>query len=154
MAATGLDQWVDFPTHRLGNTLDLVFTECSSNITITRCTQGPLWPDHFAVETSVKIPKPPLTCQELQYHKIRSIDTNLFGKAIDTHSLLDIDNFEELVSKFFGILQSLLHAMAPFKTKVVTQHPPKSWLNDDITKQKWIIRNRECVFKNYRSEST
>ena len=25
MAASGLSQWVDFPTHRLGNTLDLVF---------------------------------------------------------------------------------------------------------------------------------
>ena len=81
MAATGLDQWVDFPTHRLGNTLDLVFTECSSNITITSCTQGPLWSDNFTVEMSLNIPKPPLTHQELQYHKIRSIDTNLFGKA-------------------------------------------------------------------------
>ena len=25
MVASGLSQWVDFPTHRLGNTLDLVF---------------------------------------------------------------------------------------------------------------------------------
>ena len=146
MAATGLDQWVDFPTHRSGNTLDLVFTKCSSNITITSCTWGPLWSDHFAVEMSVNIRKPLLTHQELQYHEIRSIDTNLFGKAIDTHSLHDIDDFEELVSKFFDSLQSALDAMAPFKTKVVTKHPPESWINDGITQQKWIIRNREHVF--------
>ena len=154
MAATGSDQWVDFPNHRLGNTLNLVFTECSSNITITSCTQGPLWSDHSAVEMSLNISKPLLTCQELQYHKIRSIDTNLFGKAIDTHSLLDINDFAELVSKFFSSLQSALNAMAPFKTKVVTQHPPKSWLYDGITQQKQIIRNREHVFTKYRSEST
>ena len=40
MAATGLFQWVDFPTHRLGNTLDLVFTKRSSNIVICSCTQA------------------------------------------------------------------------------------------------------------------
>ena len=52
MAATGLSQWVDFPTHKLGNTLDLVFTKCSSNIAVSSFTQGPLGSDHFAVEMS------------------------------------------------------------------------------------------------------
>ena len=154
MVAAGLEQWVNFPTHRLGNTHDLVFTKCNSNITITSCTQSPVWSDHFAVQMSLNTPKPPITCQELQYHKIRSIDTSLFKGAIDTHSLLDVDDFEELVSKFFGSLQSALDSMAPLKTKVVTQHPLKSWLNDGITQQKWIIRNMEHVFKKYRSEPT
>ena len=98
--------------------------------------------------------KPPLTHQEMKCCKIRSINTNLFGKANDTHSLLDINDFEELVSKFFSSLQSALDAMAALKTKVVTQHPPKSWLNDGITQQKWIVRNRKHVFKKYRSEPT
>ena len=73
-------------SHRLCNTLHLVFTKCSSNIAISSCIQGPLWSDHFAVEMSFNIWKAPLKHQELQYHKIRSIDTKLFGKAIDTHS--------------------------------------------------------------------
>ena len=103
---------------------------------------------------SFNILKAPLKCQELQYHKIRSIDTKLFGKAIDTHSLLNIDDFEELVSRFSGNLKSTLDAMAALKTKVVTQHPLQSWLNDDITWQKQVARNRECVFKKYKSEPT
>ena len=94
-------QWVDFPTHKFGNTLDLVFTKCSSNIAVSSCTQGPLWSDHFAVEMSLNIPKVPLKHQELQYWKIKSIDAKLFGKAIDIQSLLNIDDFEELVSKIF-----------------------------------------------------
>ena len=154
MAATGLFQWMDFQTHSLGNTLDLVFTKCSSNIAVSSCIQGPLWSDHFAVEMSFNILKAPLKCQELQYHKIKSIDTKLFGEGIDTHSLLNINDFEELVSRFSGNLKSTLDAMAPLKTKVVTQCPPKSWLNDDITHQKWVVRNRECVFKKYKSEQT
>ena len=154
MAATGFSQWVDFPSHWLGNTLDLVFSKCSSNIAVSSCTQGPLWLDHFAVEMSFNIPKVSLKHQELQYQKIKSIDSKLFGKAIDIHSLLNIDDFEELASKFSGNLKSTLDAMAPFKTKVVTQHPPKAWFNGGITKQKQVERNGECIFKKYKSEST
>ena len=113
MAASGFSQWVNFPTHRLGNTLDLGFTKCSSNIAVSSCTQGPLWSDHFAVEISFNIPNVSLKHQELQYHKIKSIDTKMLGKAIDTHSLLNTDEFEELVSRFSGNLKSTLDAMTP-----------------------------------------
>ena len=136
MAATGLSQWVDFPTHKLGNTLDLVFTKFGSNIAVSSCTQGPLWSDHFAMEMSFNIPKVSLKCQELQYRKIKWIDAKLFGEAIDIQSLLNIDDFEELVSKFSGNLKSTLDSMAPLRTKVVAQCPPKAWFNDGIKKQK------------------
>ena len=99
---------------------------------------------------SFNIPNVSLKHQELQYQKIKSIDTKLFGKAIDTHFLLNIDDFEELVSKFSGNLKSTLDALAPLKTKVVTQCPPKAWFNDDITQQKQVVRNRECVFNKYK----
>ena len=62
---------------------------------------------------SFNIPKAPLKHQELQYCKIISIHTKLFGKAIDTHSLLNIADFEELVSRFSGNLKCTLDAMAP-----------------------------------------
>ena len=63
--------------------------------------------------------KTPLKHQEQQYHKIRSIDTKLFGKAIDARSLINIDDFEELVSRFSGNLKSTLDAMAPLKRNMV-----------------------------------
>ena len=43
---------------------------------------------------------------------------------------------------------------APLKMKMVTQHPPKAWFNDGITKQKQVVRNREHMFKKYKSKST
>ena len=117
MAASHLSQWVDLPTHRLCNTLDLDFTKCSNNIAVSRCTQGPLWSDHFAVEMSFNIPKVSLKSLELQYCKIKSIDTKLFGKAIDTHSLLNIDDFEELVSKFSGNFEIYIRCHGPTQNK-------------------------------------
>ena len=38
--------------------------------------------------------------------------------------------------------------------KMVTQCPPKTWFNDGITMQKQVVRNREHVFKKYKSKST
>ena len=90
--------------------------------------------DHIAVEMPLNIPKVPLKCQELQYHKIKSIGAKLFGEAIDIQSLLNIDDVDELVSKFSGNLEFTLEAMAPLKLKMVTQCPPKAWFNDGITK--------------------
>ena len=37
----GLQQWVVFGTHHLGNTINLVFTELASNIEMMRCTLDP-----------------------------------------------------------------------------------------------------------------
>ena len=37
---------------------------------------------------------------------------------------------------------------------MVTQHPPKAWFNDGITRQKQVVRNREHMFKKYKSKST
>ena len=48
--ALGLQQWVDFGTHRLGNTIDLVFNELASNIEIVKCTPGPFISDHCIVK--------------------------------------------------------------------------------------------------------
>ena len=52
--ALGLQQWVEFGTHRLGNTINLVFTELASNIEMMRCTQGPFISNHCIVKCAIK----------------------------------------------------------------------------------------------------
>ena len=78
---------------------------------------------------------------------------NCWGRPL-IFTLLNIDDFEELVSKFSGNLKSTLDATVPLKTKVVTQCPPKAWFNEGIAKEKQVVRNREYVFKKYKSKST
>ena len=36
----GLKQHIYFPTHRVGNTLDLVITELGSKLEVTKCSPG------------------------------------------------------------------------------------------------------------------
>ena len=52
--ALGLQQLVDFGTHCLDNTIDLVFTEQTSNIEMLRCTPGPFISDHCVVKNEIK----------------------------------------------------------------------------------------------------
>ena len=47
----------DFPTHRLGNTLDLLITEINSQVQIDRCWAGPFISDHSTIEASLSISK-------------------------------------------------------------------------------------------------
>ena len=52
--ALGLQQWVDFGTHRLGNTINLVFTELALNIEMMRCTPDPFISNHCVVKCEIK----------------------------------------------------------------------------------------------------
>ena len=54
MEALGLQHWVDFGTHHLGNTIDLVFIELASNIEMLRCTAGPFISDHCMLKCEIK----------------------------------------------------------------------------------------------------
>ena len=54
--ALGLEQHVYFPTHKAGNTLDLVMTELGSKLEVTKFSPGPSWSDHCAADFVVKLP--------------------------------------------------------------------------------------------------
>ena len=49
MQALGLKQHVTRPTHKQGNTLDLIFTELTSEIQVTNCTTHGYISDHSPV---------------------------------------------------------------------------------------------------------
>ena len=50
MEALGLSQHVEHPTHRLGNTLDLIFSETNGNTQLDSIMEGPFFSDHSAVK--------------------------------------------------------------------------------------------------------
>ena len=47
--AMGLYQHVTFPTHKAGNTLDLILSEVANSIRVGTVNQGPFISDHRAV---------------------------------------------------------------------------------------------------------
>ena len=67
ITALGFNQHVTFPTHWVGNILDLVFTETCNSIKVMSCRPGPILSNHTAVDIVMAQPS-----QSLQKaHKIQ-----------------------------------------------------------------------------------
>ena len=49
VTALGFSQHVIFPTHQVGNILDLIFTETCNSIKVKSCEPGPILSNHTAV---------------------------------------------------------------------------------------------------------
>ena len=67
-SALGLNQHVNFSTHRAGNTLDLLFTETGNNLNVLQCKKGPTLSDHETVISTLLATKPGLSKRTISYH--------------------------------------------------------------------------------------
>ena len=72
--ALGLHQHLQFGTHKCGNTLDLIFTEAGSNITIRSCNQGPYISDHCIINCSTTIPAEEVKKEAITFRKFKNFD--------------------------------------------------------------------------------
>ena len=52
MTALGLVQHVSIPTHKKGNTLDLIYTELGTNFSVSNIQSRPIMSDHRLIYTS------------------------------------------------------------------------------------------------------
>ena len=52
MTALGLVQHVSIPTHKKGNTLDLIYTVLGTNFSVSNIQSGPMMSDHRLIYTS------------------------------------------------------------------------------------------------------
>ena len=63
MEALGLIQHVKSPTHKQGNTLDLIFSEANSKLRMSNCQVNNYMSDHaiITINTNISKKRPPLT---------------------------------------------------------------------------------------------
>ena len=76
--ALGLQKWVGFGTHHLGNTIDLVFTGLATNIEMMRCTPGPFISNHCVVKYEIKYRRDRPIEEYIRYWKINKMDNDAF----------------------------------------------------------------------------
>ena len=70
----GLHQNITFPTHILGNTLDLILSEANNKIKVEECTQGDYTSDHCLITCILGIDKLITTRKEIKYCKVKSVN--------------------------------------------------------------------------------
>ena len=65
MTALGMSQQVHFTTHKLGNTLDLIFIEDFSDLHIKSCTQGEFISDDCVITCRTSLNKHDIVCKQV-----------------------------------------------------------------------------------------
>ena len=111
--AMGLYQHVSFPTHRSGNTLDLILSEIQSPISINTTAPGPFITDHCAIIStlSIKRQQPKRALKEVR--KLHRVTTEDWIKEFNPDNV-------ELSSNLDGVVTSL---GKEFKTHVGQARP-------------------------------
>ena len=130
---------MDFGTHHLGNTIDLVFTELESNVEMLRCTPGPFISDHCLVNCEIKYKRDRPTEEHITYQKINKIDTNAFAKDLVLTGDTDDLHLAMMIHVFQHELSRVLDKHALTVTKKLPTRQPRPWFNKDIKEQKWKV---------------
>ena len=152
MAALGLDQHVKEPTHRLGNILDLVYTELSSELQPVICSVGKYVSDHRMVICELKLQNQKLEKKTLCIRKISAVSDDELLSTFDA-DIGHCNNLELIVPEFEAALKKLLDQIAPEKEITIKERHGQPWNNDYIKQQKTIVKNQEQKWIKYRLES-
>ena len=81
MVALGLVQHVTRPTHKCGNTLDLIFMENFSEIDIHSCILGNLLSDHYMINCRTSLRCQEICHRDINYCDLASIDLGAHGRG-------------------------------------------------------------------------
>ena len=116
----GLQQHVHVPTHRSGNTLDLIISPKDSHLISDIATEQSLPSDHFGVLCTLNFARPAAAKQRLRYRKLREINIGEFRKDIETSEIYTHPgtNVVDLTNQYNSTLRKLPDAHAPSHRKI------------------------------------
>ncbi len=142
----GLKQFIDFPTHSKGHTLDLL---CCTGITPFDCSSRDLSiSDHKLVSFSAKLTVSKIALSRtITFRNIKNIELSLFSNEVDnllnTDGLLSLD---ELTSYYNDQLQNVLDVVAPVRTRIVSFAHTAPWYTSELRLLKAKGRQLERLY--------
>ena len=116
MAALRHEQHIHSPTHKLGNTLDLIFTQLHGEVKVTNATTHGYISDHCMVSIDLQLhkfryPKQKKTIRDKTRNTTKALLTNFNAPTLDPNDYLD-----QACNKFNTELHNALEKTAPLKT--------------------------------------
>ena len=100
LQALGFQCHTSFPTHKHGNTLDLICTEIFSGIKVKDCTEGPYISDHCVVRCKLGIPKNNIINKSLTFRKLAGVDSEAFVQNLGLKDLENESDLNNLITMF------------------------------------------------------
>jgi len=146
-----LNQHVTFPTHKLGNTLDLVIVPCASSLSPVLSTHPVRPADHFPVLSrfQLSIPdSPPIAIRT--FRRIRSIDVDKFMSDLSSEPLIinPPSTLSHLIGSYDSTLTRLLDKHAPLISKPIQSRPSNPWFTPYLHHLKTARRRLEKAWKH------
>ena len=118
--AIGLYQHVTFPTHKQGNTLDLVLSELGSSSKVMTMSPGPYLTDHRVVISTLNVksiqPKRP----HKEVRKLNTVETEQWEDEFNPANVTLTNNLEADVESLSTEFRRVLDTLAPVKNFGVT----------------------------------
>ena len=123
LASYNLVNRINFPTHKLQHTLDLIIDN-GNNSLIKRSSRGLLILDHNFVHCTLNI------------KQIKKMDHTAFRDNLKKHlNLLEDQSLEDMISTYDSILSQTLNTLAPVKTKTIKTMQVQPWFSATIKKE-------------------
>ena len=143
-----LHQYVNFPTHIHGHSLDLMI--CSQGCSVLSVSASDLISDHFYVVANLQIPSNHRRTipQTIKYRKLQSINMEAFEADIQNSDLITYPKTNALVLQYNSVLHTLINLHAPFVTKNISIKSTNPWMTPAILASKRYRRYLEGVWRS------
>ncbi|HBK70682.1 MAG TPA: hypothetical protein DDZ39_03320, partial [Flavobacteriaceae bacterium] len=156
--AFNLVNHVYFPTHRLGNSLDLVITEKCDIIKRIHQNDTFKLSDHHLVLFEVKMKNEKYVERKtIRFRNISSINMDAFCKDMNqllSDEMKSVHEVSDLVNTYNLILTSILEKHAPLKTRSINlKHGEVSryWFNSEVKKLRCVRRKCERTWRRLKT---
>ena len=149
-------QYINFPTHRGGHTLDLFIGRSLSRYTVSKFEPTFLsFTDHLAVSCDIDIPvfpRPVQTEKKVRLFKgfvVSDFTTDLLNSGINYIIDLDLDLY---VNAFMSTIHSLLDKHAPWKTVKCSLKTNQPFYTRELREQKRLRSRLESIWRRNKTE--
>ena len=142
-----LSQHVNVPTHKLGNTLDLIITNKNikvSNINVDLSTDS----DHALISFKVGIETIVTQSRSIQVRKCNNLNafkTDLSEKAVDFMSNAPV-NFHDAINRYSDMCLNLVNHHAPVREISIPLNPQPKWMDSEFKNAR---RQRRSLYKKW-----
>ena len=150
MEALGLVQRIDQQTHRLGNTLDLVYTESLGPIRIYHALTSSYISDHCLVGIELQMKKQLVSIESSKTRSYKDFNPSDFNTSFNNDNILEQDSFEQAVVELEKELTTTLDELAPLQDRRKKKQPSRPWYNAILKEQRRIVRTREQIYNRDR----
>jgi hypothetical protein len=156
MASYNLTCRVDAPTHDLGGTLDVVFTQADLPLHVTTSLTG--FSDHFLLTWTVPLPKPSCAYTKICTRAWHRLDVRELRVLLSDSLICQPESWphdvNELASVFDSTISAIMDSLIPIRTLTLRRRPSDPWFDDECRRSKRFVRLLERRCHRLRSVST